>query len=95
MGVRNDSPRCADDGRRERESMKKAYYSYIYKLSLMEQRELKRDLHDLHAGYPVYTKTDKVKNVLYELGVHGRAGTQRRLSYHMLGGGNRGNSIHL
>jgi hypothetical protein len=48
--------------------MKKAYYGYIYKLSRMEKRELKRDLHDLRAGYPVYTKTDKVKNVLYELG---------------------------
>ena len=34
----------------------------------MTKRELKRDLHDLRAGYPVYTKTDKVKNVLYELG---------------------------
>lgn len=55
-------------GEGEKESMKKAYYSYIYKLSRMERRELKRDLYDLRAGYPVYTKTDKVKNVLYELG---------------------------
>ena len=48
--------------------MKKAYYSYLFRLSRMERRELNKNLDDLRAGYPVYTKTDKVKNVLYELG---------------------------